>query len=678
MSATTHSASKGTRYAARKNILVNRGIPRSPSSPFGFGFSGGSTPNHAHWDRAYDAVDHAIAWLIDSNDATEKSFQENIQNIIYITDTELAKTRAAVSAVVPPGTDALDIESRTLKLQLFKARSDHQEHIAIANLYYGHDPLTHRAQDTRLQGFELIGRRGGHTAYYNAIAKWNVSYAAAYEAKFLAEQIRLMDGRLVSLDHAIAEAKARAAAAAAAAANAAAQARAQAEANRIAEERARMAAEAERMAALEVAAAQAKAQAEAKRAAEEQTLETIKAEAVREAARLAAETAAQGTRPYTFPSSASTAVAGPVLSSIGGNLSINSATASAITATLRSAVSALLEVVAATAGPAVGGIAALLYSSELGNSDLYAMSVPLSELSPDNADDLHLVATLSGELSLPVILGSKTVADKTEFVVAGSVNKHSRVPVRLAIFDTQRNIYKAYAPNAADFGMTWTPIVAPGDASTVLPASVSNTTDYNGITPIAGNGRIDIHPELDRYSFGGFITVFPADSGIPPLYTVFSSPYEGATTKGEHTGRRFNPEQAGGPIIELDWRTATITQKGIEEVKLHIARLSPSDANSTMVERLESILSGKIDITDTDQRYYTHEIRELERFRALGLADDFAPEVDSPYWNNAHTATLEDYKIQDLESLLYTPDALARADLEDERDYQKFLKEMAQ
>ncbi|MNP50208.1 hypothetical protein D3C76_1444570 [compost metagenome] len=94
-----------------------------------------------------------------------------------------------------------------------------------------------------------------------------------------------------------------------------------------------------------------------------------------------------------------------------------------------------------------------------------------------------------------------------------------------------------------------------------------------------------------------------------------------------------------------------------------------------MVKRLENILSGNIDITDTDRRYYTHEMRELERFRSLGLADDFSPE---PVWNNAHTATLEDFKVRDHESLLYTPEALAKADLQDERDYQKFLKEMSQ
>lgn len=111
--------------------------------------------------------------------------------------------------MVPRGTDAAEIELRTLKLQLFKARKDHQEHIAIANLYYGHDPLTHKFKDARRKGFELVGRRGGQRAYYKAISKWNVSYAAAYEAKFLAEQIKLLDARLTAHNKAIAQANAK-------------------------------------------------------------------------------------------------------------------------------------------------------------------------------------------------------------------------------------------------------------------------------------------------------------------------------------------------------------------------------------------------------------------------------------------------------------------------------------
>lgn len=52
------------------------------------------------------------------------------------------------------------------------------------------------------------------------------------------------------------------------------------------------------------------------------------------------------------------------------------------------------------------------------------------------------------------------------------------------------------------------------------------------------------------------------------------------------------------------------------------------------------------------------------------------PDPDSPAWNNVHTATLEDFKLKDDPSLLYTPEALAAAAEQDERDYQRFLKEI--
>lgn len=40
-----------------------------------------------------------------------------------------------------------------------------------------------------------------------------------------------------------------------------------------------------------------------------------------------------------------------------------------------------------------------------------------------------------------------------------------------------------------------------------------------------------------------------------------------------------------------------------------------------MIQRLERIEQGQIKITDYDIRFYTHELRELERFRELGIPD---------------------------------------------------------
>ena len=113
-----------------------------------------------------------------------------------------------------------------------------------------------------------------------------------------------------------------------------------------------------------------------------------------------------------------------------------------------------------------------------------------------------------------------------------------------------------------------------------------------------------------------------------------------------------------------------MTQAGIDLVKLHTGRFSPSDANAIMIDRLKKILLDKLVITDVDKRFYTHEIRELERFRALGVADGVNSD-DGVIWNNTHAATLEDYKVKDAFELLYTPDAIEADRKQSEREYKE-------
>jgi len=104
-------------------------------------------------------------------------------------------------------------------------------------------------------------------------------------------------------------------------------------------------------------------------------------------------------------------------------------------------------------------------------------------------------------------------------------------------------------------------------------------------------------------------------------------------------------------------------------VKLHTGRFGESPDNKVMIDRMEKILKGELQVTDTDKRFYTHEIRELERYRNLGVKDDTVPENGDEVWNNTHTATLEDYKLCSDETLLYTPDALKAADEQEWREY---------
>ncbi|WP_259741257.1 hypothetical protein [Pseudomonas fluorescens] len=121
-----------------------------------------------------------------------------------------------------------------------------------------------------------------------------------------------------------------------------------------------------------------------------------------------------------------------------------------------------------------------------------------------------------------------------------------------------------------------------------------------------------------------------------------------------------------------------ITQDGVIAVKIHVARFNQSDANDIMIQRLERILKGDLNFTDTDLRYYTHELRELERYRNFGYSDDISPSDQSPIWNNAHTATLEDYKLSSELTLLYNEEAVNAMNAQDEREYQNDMRSFGQ
>ena len=82
-----------------------------------------------------------------------------------------------------------------------------------------------------------------------------------------------------------------------------------------------------------------------------------------------------------------------------------------------------------------------------------------------------------------------------------------------------------------------------------------------------------------------------------------------------------------------------------------------------MVERLRAIADGKLDPTQQDLNFYAHELRENVRYKLLGYPTGQPQDLAERYqlWNNAHSATLEDYRIKEnrdsFNNPLYHPDA---------------------
>lgn len=655
--------------------------PLPYKSPIGGGFRNDSAtiPHSGHYGFR-PAVRIIFNTFQATTAASEQEYAIRISQLPQTIEHELAATRLEGSTAPLPPADAIIRELGVRHTLLLRKTAEFHSKTAIANSFYGVDPIGKPLQEFYPRALTMEKPVAANGI---AIQAWTASYRAAYDARFLSQTIQLLNQQAVNVQNFLravqaddqarmaAEQEAQRVAAQLAHMNAQAEAHAReqmrvaalAEAQRLANEQAQVATEA---AARHVAAEQARleALAEVQRQAELLRLERQQAQGH----------ARQRLPP--FANSGSMAAIGPVFAGATGSIITSPATSVALRSALRAAVSAAIGAVITSATPIIVGFAALLAPSRLGNGDLYSVSVPLSELAPDLTEDLYAVAAAQGEINLSVTLGSRRIGNQTHIVVATTdgITVPSNVPVRLAHFDSQKNVYVSTTIAPQSVSATWTPVVESPPQSTEFPTAEVDLPFYEGATVTPDEGRIDTFPRLDQYDFGGFITVFPADSGLPPLYVVFNNPYDGATVTGEHSGRNFNPEQAGGPIVELDWRIAVITQEGVNAVTLHIARLDQSDANDIMIQRLEKILKGDLDISDTDRRYYTHEIRELERFRAMGLSDDFKPENGSPAWNNAHTATLEDYKLSGDETLLYSNEAIQAGDKQINRIYEQLLK----
>lgn len=618
--------------------------------------------------------------------ALEQEFGAKSTLLPQSIEAELAATRLESPTHSLPPAAALVRELGVRNTLIQRKTAELHRQTAIANRFYGSDPLGKKFNDFLNQASAI--RRTDRSAGVREL--WSQSCRAAHEARLLSQAIQLLNQQHINVlnwlaavqaeDQAriAAEQEARRIAAELARINEQAQTLAReqarlavlAEAQRLATEQALVAAEA---AARQVAAEQAQlaALAEAQRQEELLRVEAERQEHEKQQAALAAL--------HVYPALGATASSSPVFSFASTAVILAPETSAAILTALRSALQVATAAGAATLGSVLIGFAALLTPSRLGNGERFTMSVPLAELTSESPQSLRAIADRQGTLDLPVGIGYSPIGSGAEvFVItADGFDIRPSVPVRHATFDAQNNVYRLSLPDLPTNTLTWTPAVTPGNSSTERPIVQADTAVYSGAPIVPVEGRLDLHPILVE-GWDRFIIVFPDDSGIAPLYVVISSPYQGASVKGKYSGRLFNPELAGGPILDLDWRTAVITQTGIDAVKLHIARLDQSDANDIMVRRLEKILSQYGKITDTDLRYYTHEIRELERYRAFGYSDTASPSDESQIWNNAHTATLEDYKLGSELTLLYSEEAISAMNAQDQRECEKDMRSFEQ
>ncbi|EJS6789343.1 S-type pyocin domain-containing protein [Salmonella enterica subsp. enterica serovar Rubislaw] len=428
------------------------------------------------------------------------------------------------------------------------------------------------------------------------------------------------------------------------------------------------------------AEAKAKAEAEAKAKAEAEA----KAKAEREAlfARAGVVPAPTYTPEMVKSAEAALGAAGVmVLGQTPGAMQLSVAGGGVLTATgeiLSSLGAAVGRVIASlgatatagTAGPMVAAASAILFSPAAGGGsdrvpgrDLNAMFALNAQLlaGPDvkiepgatsvNLPERGHLVNSNGQMALQLLKTGDTLPAAVPVLnaVRDAATGLDRITVPAVAGAPERTILVNPAP----------PPAAPSDTASP-PPSVPVTPVHTGteIKPVE-TITVTTTPAADIGGLQDFIYWRPdaAGTGVEPVYVMLSGLYGETNAKGKYSGRDYNSDKAGGPIQDLDWKTATIDREGVDKVKLHTGRFGELPDNKVMIDRLENILNGGLQATDTDLRFYTHEIRELERYRNLGVKDGVIPDNYDEVWNNTHTATLEDYKINEKTQPLYTPEA---------------------
>ncbi|MFJ4429609.1 S-type pyocin domain-containing protein [Pseudomonas sp. NPDC089395] len=137
-------------------------------------------------------------------------------------------------------------------------------------------------------------------------------------------------------------------------------------------------------------------------------------------------------------------------------------------------------------------------------------------LAPGNAIGSHA--------ELPYRFSSQaTEAGDSEILVVKTDGQvvPSQVRVLAATHDRQGKLYSATTADVPPRTFIWTPIAQPANASTGLPAEQPESAVYEGATLTPVEVRIDGYPGLADASLDDYIIVFPADSGLPPLYVMF-------------------------------------------------------------------------------------------------------------------------------------------------------------
>lgn len=496
-----------------------------PNPDFGAMITGG----HPYNSAPADIADHLLPMIIVSNymDEVIKTQEHEIKKK-HATDTahidssidKIIKNAggksAPMNAKTPPETVSKELS--VVSAASAESRSLANTKLQEAKSFFGENPIKEAGYD--LRDFYSNGLAPGPHPNYKLLKDW----ATAYNAYKTSQVYLEMANRLKAKEDALTAITA--------------------EQSRIAAE-----AEAQRVAA-EAEAKRIADEAEAKRVADEQA--RVAAEAQRVAQQQAARQAVFRTAgTLAMPANAAAiTVSGQGLIQVGEG-------AGALAQAIADAIAALGRIAAAGPGAYIAAFVSLgLYSPATadGSQDRtpdrirYGFGLKAEQLGLAPGADLQSIALAQGTVELPWRLTNEAKSDRSVISVVSTdgVNVPKAVPVRAATLNPTTGLYEVVLPTTIPdqppITLTWTPLDAPGSenpSSTTTPAVPQEIPVYTGTTLQPITVEAEPYPGV-TITPDDLITWFPAESGIAPVYVMFSEPLDSGVFTRRQLQKKFD------------------------------------------------------------------------------------------------------------------------------------------
>lgn len=197
-----------------------------------------------------------------------------------------------------------------------------------------------------------------------------------------------------------------------------------------------------------------------------------------------------------------------------------------------------VRLLAEAAVTAARALPLMLYSARLGDGERMGVSVPLAYLTPgaDLTQEANRRAGQTLELALRMNATPRDARTEVYLVATDGSNVLRDVRVRQAQWDTAQGAYRFTAEGPGAATLLWHPATPPtsldrydpesGNAIPGLPIVEDLQKHYPGSISTPPAADIREFPELADTHIDDYVIIFPADSGLAPIYVMFRDPRE--------------------------------------------------------------------------------------------------------------------------------------------------------